>query len=152
MIRRFRICIPKGGRGSLRPNYGWRKLTLISKKNLQHWGVTKNCLSHNFWNTHLNHFFPYSMGRSDLRWASSISKIVEKRRVKSGRFPFFTDFLVRLQKKSFGLVYAQFWRHRPSILVFFDNVEFPDQTVNLCLLYIFRKLTVHLRCNKTLFF
>ena len=55
-------------------------------------------------------------------------------------------------KKSFGLVYAQFWRHRPSILVFFDKIEFPDQTVNLCLSYIIRKLTVHLRCSKTLFF
>ena len=33
---------------------------------------------------------------------------------KSKKIPFFTDFLVRPQKKSFRLVYAQFCCHRPS--------------------------------------
>ena len=32
MSRRFRICMPKGGRGSLRPSYSQPKLTLLSKK------------------------------------------------------------------------------------------------------------------------
>ena len=31
MPRRFRICMAKGGRGSLRPSYGQPKLTLISR-------------------------------------------------------------------------------------------------------------------------
>ena len=31
MSRRFRICMAKGGRGSLRPSYGRPKLTLISR-------------------------------------------------------------------------------------------------------------------------
>ena len=31
MSRRFRICMAKGGRGSLRPSYGRPKLTLVSK-------------------------------------------------------------------------------------------------------------------------
>ena len=31
MSRRFRICMAKGGRGSLRPSYGQPKLTLISR-------------------------------------------------------------------------------------------------------------------------
>ena len=30
------------------------------------------------------------------------------------KVPFFTDFSCRLQKKSIGLVYPQFWCHRPS--------------------------------------
>ena len=46
--RRFRICMPKWGRGSLRPSYGQPELTLLSKKNRQHWGVIKNCIFHNF--------------------------------------------------------------------------------------------------------
>ena len=32
MSRRFRMCVPKGGRGCLRPSYGRPKLTLVSKK------------------------------------------------------------------------------------------------------------------------
>ena len=31
MSRRFRICMAKGGRESLKPSYGWPKLTLISR-------------------------------------------------------------------------------------------------------------------------
>ena len=31
MFRRFRICMAKGGRGSLRPSYGWPNLTILSR-------------------------------------------------------------------------------------------------------------------------
>ena len=31
MSRGFRICMANGGRGCLRPTYGWPKLTLVSR-------------------------------------------------------------------------------------------------------------------------
>ena len=65
MSRRFRICVAKGGRGCFRPSYGRPKLTLVPQKKIE---VSKISIS-SFMETeiaHLNRFFLYAMGKSDL--------------------------------------------------------------------------------------
>ena len=95
--RQFRLCVAKGGKGCFRLSYGCPKLTLFSQKKKQlKRGVKKNKHGHNFQNiafkTHLHWIIVYDLQNSSV----------------------FHWFLLPPQKKSIGLVYPQFWCHRPS--------------------------------------
>ena len=76
MSRRFRICVPKVGRGCF--SYRRPKLTLVIKKSKKNCGVTKKYISHNFrnWACPRKLLLPIAYGKKCFKFASSISKFV----------------------------------------------------------------------------
>ena len=92
MSRRFRMCVIKGGRRCFRPSNGWTKFTLFKKDKKPICCVQIKCISRNFRNwASLLHFFPKTMGRSDLRGQAQLR--ATKTRSKKCCTPIHIDFL-----------------------------------------------------------